>query len=404
MLLGAMDDALQAGDLDAAREYQSQLAKAMPQSPLARMTAARLGLFNANPADAIAELQRLLQDMSNDAGLRAVLASGQLLAGSFEQALAEANALAAGGSAEMKQVQDLVRAASSAPAGSVERATTVAAALIALQQPAMARVALDRAAGDHAADPAFQKARVQTELRNGRAEEAVRLAREFASQQPDALDGQLLLAEAQAANRDHAGAAATYAQLWQKSPNAVLAMAYAQAMRRASMPDPEKPLREWLERQPRDHAVRITVASAMQRSGQLEAAGAELQRALAGLPQNHPLRAVALNNLANVYAQSNDPRALPTARQAHELGGSLPAIQDTYGWLLVLAGRAAEGLPLLQSAASASPREADIRYHYAAALAATGDRATAAAYLSDLLDNEGDFESRAEAERLRASL
>lgn len=404
LLLGAMDDALQAADLDAARDYQAQLAKAMPQSPLARMTAARLGLFGANAADAIAELQRLLQELPNDAGLRAVLASGLLLAGSFEQALSEVNTLAASGSAEMKQVQDLVRAASASPAGSVDRVTAVAAALMAMQQPAMARVALDRVAGDHAADGVFQKARVQTELLNGRAGEALRLASEYEVQHPDSVDGPLLLAQAQVAARDHAAAAATYASLWSRSPNAVLAMAYAQSMRRAGMPDPEKPLREWLERQPRDHAVRITVASALQRAGQHAAAAADLQRALAGLPEGHPLRPVALNNLANVYAQTNDRRALETARQAYQLGGSLPAIQDTYGWLLVTAGRADEGLPLLQSAARASPKEPDIRYHYAAALAATGDRVTAAAYLTDLLENDSDFESRAEAERLHASL
>ena len=50
------------------------------------------------------------------------------------------------------------------------------------------------------------------------------------------------------------------------------------------------------------------------------------------------------------------------------------------------------------------PASADVRYHYAAALAATGERAAASILLADLLQSDQPFEGRSEAERLRATL
>ena len=50
------------------------------------------------------------------------------------------------------------------------------------------------------------------------------------------------------------------------------------------------------------------------------------------------------------------------------------------------------------------PASAEIRFHHAAALAATGNKQAATIHLADLLENDGAFESRAEAEQLHTSL
>lgn len=404
LMTGAIEQALRANDLDTARRYHAQLARAMPQSPLARTMAARLGLFEADPANAVAELQRLLQERPDDAAARLLLAAAQLRAGSFEQALAEVGALTAAGATSLQAAQEVIRAASVAPAGSLERAAHLAAAFVALQEPPLARLELDKVDADAADHPQLLRARAQVELRNGRPGEAIRLAQQLASRDAAEPQDLLLLAEAQVANRDHAAAAATYERLSAGGSSAALAMAHAQARRRAGIADPDKPLRDWLQRHPDDHAVRLTIAGTLEQQGEDAAAARELERALAGLPEGHSLRAIALNNLAVIQARTNPSRALATARQAYQLGGSLPEIQDTYGWLLVRNGRAEEGLPPLESAAQASAQSAEVRYHYAAALAAAGESQLAAIYLADLLQHDGEFEGRNDAERLHASL
>jgi Flp pilus assembly protein TadD len=99
-----------------------------------------------------------------------------------------------------------------------------------------------------------------------------------------------------------------------------------------------------------------------------------------------------------------DPRALQTARSAHELAGTVPNVQDTYGWLLVRAGRLSEALPLLQAAAAGLPDSPEVRYHLAAALAQAGQKDEARVLLTDTLLDPQPFDERAEAERLLASL
>lgn len=407
LLSGAIDHALRAGDLEAARGYRAQMASVLPQSPLARMMGAQVQLHEqAASADAIAELQRLLQENSGNRPARLLLAAAQLHSGALEQALAEVNALASSApeSAEIKGVQDLVRSASSQSPDSAERSMSIAAALVALRQPALGRSVLDQAVAKAPDDRNLQRARVQLELRSGRPDKAVPLARALVEENPDLPVATALLAEAQAANRDFAAAAQTYQRVWESSPSAPLALAYSQARHRAGIPEPELPLRQWLERHPRDPAIRLTLASALQQAGSAADAIREFQRAMAELPPGHPMRGIAQNNLAMLYAQLGDSRALETARSAYQAAGNLPAVQDTYGWLLVQGGKAAEALPLLRSASEASPDSDEIRYHYAQALAATGDKVGAGILLADLLQSGVQFEGRSEARRLHDSL
>lgn len=407
LLTGAIDHALRAGNLAAARAYRAQLARVLPQSPLARMMGAQVRLHEeGEPAEAVAELQRLAQAQPGNQTVRLLLTAGQLRAGAFEQALVEVNTLAAAasGSDEIARVRELVRAASSSPPQSAERAISTSAALVALTQPGLARMVLDQALAQHPDDETLLRARVQAELRAGRTGQAVQQAQELAGRFPDVPVVRALLAEAQAADHDYAAAAHTYEELWKTSPGSPLALAYAQVRRRAGLADPDRPLQEWLERQPGDLVVRLTLASVLQEAGSAAAATREFQRVLRDLPAGHAMRAVAQNNLALLYAAAGDARALETARAAHQGAGAMPAIQDTYGWLLVRNGRAGEGLPLLKAAADAMPASADVRYHYAAALAATGEKAAASILLADLLQSDQPFEGRSEAERLRATL
>ncbi len=111
-----------------------------------------------------------------------------------------------------------------------------------------------------------------------------------------------------------------------------------------------------------------------------------------------------LNNLALVYHELDDKRALKTARQAHELAPEAPAVLDTRGWLETLNGNLETGLTLLGRAVEGAPGSGEIRYHYAEALSRAGQRDRARKQVVQALEGGGEFSSHEQAEELRARL
>src|SRR5207244_7864265 len=73
---------------------------------------------------------------------------------------------------------------------------------------------------------------------------------------------------------------------------------------------------------------------------------------------------VVLNNLAALYEQVGDSRAIATARRAYEISSSSADIADTYGWLLVQSGQRKAGLKVLEPAAASADAKNDVKLHY----------------------------------------
>jgi predicted Zn-dependent protease len=113
---------------------------------------------------------------------------------------------------------------------------------------------------------------------------------------------------------------------------------------------------------------------------------------------NAPQHAAALNNLAGIYAQRGDTRALELAARAHAASPGDPAVADTLGWIHVGSGNPRAGLPLLEQARAGLPDHPEIRYHWAVALAETGDREQALRELRALLSSGVTFPSRSDAQ------
>jgi tetratricopeptide (TPR) repeat protein len=85
--------------------------------------------------------------------------------------------------------------------------------------------------------------------------------------------------------------------------------------------------------------------------------------------QRNGQQPVALNNLAWLYMEADNPAAVEMAERAYQLAPGNPAILDTYGWLLVQSGQVASGTEILEQAlavASAELRD-DIQGHLDAA-------------------------------------
>lgn len=159
-------------------------------------------------------------------------------------------------------------------------------------------------------------------------------------------------------------------------------------------------LDDWLSTNPDDAGVRIVKATADLEAGKTDTAVADYEKVLESTPDS----IVALNNLAWLYSERDDPRALEYAKRAHELAPARAEISDTYGWILYRAGKFEQALDLLQKAATADAGNADIRFHLASALAATGDKQQALGHLEAILSDDSSFPSRDEAVELQKTL
>jgi len=154
-------------------------------------------------------------------------------------------------------------------------------------------------------------------------------------------------------------------------------------------------LTDWLAKHPDDLVAMEQAAELDIAAGRLDAADKHLQSILKEKPHDP----VALNNLAWVYQQQHDPRAMDLARQAYVLS---PGAQtaDTLGWILTATGKADTGVMLLRQASAQAASDPRVQYHYAVALKDTGDKADAIKLLTAVVGVKPDFTEKAQAQQL----
>ena len=131
----------------------------------------------------------------------------------------------------------------------------------------------------------------------------------------------------------------------------------------------------------------------------LDDAEKHLGAVLAARPSNP----IALNNLAWVLQQKNDPRARTMAQRAY-LQGPTPESADTLAWIMVTGGDAKTALPLLQQATAQRPDNPTIKYHLAVALKDTGQGAEAVKVLQPIVSSPQPFDDKDTARKLLAQL
>ncbi len=160
----------------------------------------------------------------------------------------------------------------------------------------------------------------------------------------------------------------------------------------------------WLAKAVADHPesleARLALAEARQKDNNPGGAIELYEQGLAAAP-GHP---VLLNNLAVLYQAQGSPKALEVAERAYRVAPRAPEIQDTYGWILLGAGKTEQALGLLEEAANALPDNAEVQYHYAAALAKSGDAEAALPLLRKALDGELPAEAKNGAQKLLEEL
>lgn len=277
----------------------------------------------------------------------------------------------------------------------------LALAQLANQQFNEARASLQRALQLAPGHQPSQAALINLELSAKNPDAALRLAKQMQAQHPGSSLGFEREGDIQLEMTRLQPAIAAYRQALAKgAASTVLIKLHGAYLRAGDMKAADDLLTTWLKDNPDHHAVRAYAANHYLLTGRNKQAIAHYQVQESQTPDN----VLVLNNLASLYQREKDKRALATAERALKLAPSNPAVQDTLAWILLEQGQAKRGLELLRQALAGAPGHATIRYHYAVALARTGDKSGARKELERLLATTPDFPEASEARTLLKSL
>jgi putative PEP-CTERM system TPR-repeat lipoprotein len=231
--------------------------------------------------------------------------------------------------------------------------------------------------------------------------EAIKLAKRIQTVAPKNPIGFVLEGDALVEEKRYPGALAAYEKALTLSPTSSIAVkVHAAQVRAGNASEADARLQKWSSEHPDDVVPLLYRAQEFQKSGKNTEAIEQYQLVLRKDPKN----LLALNNLANLYQGANDPRAVATAEEAFKINPDSPAIADTLGWMLVEKGQTERGLDLLKKAAAQAPKNPEIRYHFAAALAKSGDKIQARKEIENLLASTQQFPQRKAAETLLKQL
>jgi len=246
----------------------------------------------------------------------------------------------------------------------------------------------------------------QVLLRIDGPEAALNYAKRLRVRYPDAVWTNQLIGDLHLGAGRLGEAIGAYQTGWARHPTAGLAIALFRARVQHGRQEADQSqaslasLHEWLALHPGDDTVRLALAEGLLSLGALEPARAEYET----LKRSQGENPIVWNNLAWLYQQAGDARAVTHGERALELAPNQPAIIDTLGWILLEEGEVARATSLLKQAHLAAPDSMDIAFHYAAALHRSGDDAAAIEVLQSLLASEQSFPARAEATELLGKL
>ena len=237
----------------------------------------------------------------------------------------------------------------------------------------------------------------RTELMQGRFAEVDNITAKLLELNPGFHRAYMLSGDSWLGRKDLAKALAAYRKAWEKQQNSGLAVKLATtAARTGKLEEGVEVLRTWLESHAEDVRALQLLGSLLQTNGRKDEAVKIYEKLL----ELHSDNLVALNNLAVIYSQENNPRALALAKKAYQIAPDNAGVKDTYGWILVQDGKLDEGRSLLKEAFEALPDVSEVHYHYAAALIMSGEESKGEDLLRSLLSKDAQFEGRVEAEKL----
>jgi putative PEP-CTERM system TPR-repeat lipoprotein len=415
--LAALDVAEKKTDV-ARRRYEAMIAKD-PRNATLHLALAELQLrTGAKPAEVVPTLRQAVAADPSSVDARLALISALARSGDMRSALSAAQEATAAHPDRAPLLQML--AMLQAEAGEPQQALGTLRKLTQLQ-PGVAGP-LQRVAGvqvrqkqyDQAADTlrlaketapddlSVSRDLIVLQLTAGRPEEALKEARAVQASSPRNAAGWLLESQVHETQRKFDEAEKALRQGLKVAPDSGLLAARVNGALLAGGKAGEADtfIRKWLADHPKDTTARMHLGEREMASKNHKAAASHYQAVLAVDPNN----VVALNNLAWISGQMNDPKALQYAERAVKLAPESAAVLDTMGTLLVGKGEAKRGVDYLGRALRIAPDRADIRLNYAKALLGAGQKVEARRELEALQSAPGEFTGKAEIVPLLKSL
>lgn len=250
---------------------------------------------------------------------------------------------------------------------------------------------------------------LRARLGSGRTSAALTQAERLVAENPANVALRFILATTHAANGDLETAEALTAGLLEEDPARarVWVQLYRLQRLQGRREAARQTLRDGLAALPDNRDLLWAQAAELEAAGEIDAAIARYEQLYARNSED----LVAANNLASLLAthtsdDANLERAWTVARRLRDT--DVPALQDTYGWILFRRGAAQDALPYLESAAAGLPDDPVVQVRLAQVYAALDRRAAAIAQYRRALElGEGDphpqmATARAEIARLEA--
>lgn len=253
----------------------------------------------------------------------------------------------------------------------------------------------------HDLDPlngAYVAALVQFDFANGGLDAALATAKSLAGQDP--VVAALLEAEALRRGNRADVAAERLATAFKQHPDVRLAVAVAQTeFATGKHESAETLLVDWLKNHPGNPAATLALADLYLADNDYDKAQPLYEAMRTQLPED----ANIVNDLADIYAHKNDPRALAMATDAYYMAPN-PHYADTLGWLMLAKGETADAAALLENAGKSLPNDLAVQYHFAVALDREGNKAGARTVLERIVNSSSPFDGKADAEKLLSQL
>ncbi len=171
-------------------------------------------------------------------------------------------------------------------------------------------------------------------------------------------------------------------------------------MRNGKLPEALRTFERARQLAPDGKGVDAMIANVQEQVGKKPEAIANYRKAVAKSPEDP----IAMNNLAFLLADTggDTKEALQLVSTAIRKAPNVPQMRDTLAWIQLKRRNTAEALPILQSLTDKYPENNTFRYHYAAALIESGDRAAAKRQAETALSNNPPSELAGELRDLLA--
>lgn len=216
-------------------------------------------------------------------------------------------------------------------------------------------------------------------------QKALTIAQQVDQENPTLAIGKILKGDVYLSKKKLPEALSHYQQAYAITPNIKVLDAILKILSQQNKPkDAIALLEKQLAKKTDNTAIQFRLAERYQASQQNDLAAKYYEAVLSKQKDN----VIVLNNLAYLYQQQSNPKAVELAKRAYQLAPKSGAIADTYGYILLKQGNKTQSLNILKQAAELNHQLVEIQLHLAETYSANQDKEQAKVILENIINNK----------------